>query len=211
MKKRLPAALALALPVIAIGLVGLLERPARADVIPTCVPLAGTPECSDGADNDGDGLVDTADPGCAGSSDHAEGLPGFQSAPCQRIDIILWKQFLKAFEWPPVCPECGLTLIDLRGLLTIPPDELIIDVHPDWEVFAVMKLEQPVQGIFDDPQIPDLRIRYIGKKPIGPGDIAALIKFADPEPQPNIQYVGRAWDARTGKQVTNIGLLNAQQ
>jgi hypothetical protein len=37
-------------------------------------PPAHTPQCSDGADNDGDGAIDTADPGClAGPSDDNEG------------------------------------------------------------------------------------------------------------------------------------------
>ena len=42
--------------------------------------------------------------------------------------------------------------------------------------------------------------------------LRTLFKFrGDPEPQPNLQYVGRAFDARTGKQVVNIGLLNPAQ
>lgn len=35
-------------------------------------PPPPTPQCSDGIDNDNDGLIDTADPGCSGSSDNDE-------------------------------------------------------------------------------------------------------------------------------------------
>jgi hypothetical protein len=210
MNKTLPAALALVLPVTTMTLIGLGESPARADVIPICVPIGGVPECNDGEDNDSDGAIDTADTGCVSSSDYAEGIAGYQ-APCQRVDFILWEQFLRADPWPPDCPECGLTLIDIRDLLTIPPEQLIRGVHPDWEVSVVKKLQQPVQGIFDDPRIPNLRLRFAGNKLLPPSTIGTLFEFNDPSPQPSIQYVGRAFDARTGKQVTNIGLLNAQQ
>ena len=39
-------------------------------------PNAGLPqvgECNNGVDDDGDGLVDTADPGCSGPNDQSEG------------------------------------------------------------------------------------------------------------------------------------------
>jgi hypothetical protein len=208
MFKTLPPALALALPLTA-GLAGLLERSAQADVIPVCIPPSITPECSDGVDNDGDRRVDAADPECVGSSDYAEGLPDHQGPPCDRADIVLWDQFLWN-PWP-VCPECGFTLIDWRDILTTPIDELIEGVHPDWQVSVVMKLQQPVQGVFDDPSIPNLRVRYRGQQRIGPGSIGTVLKFGDPGPETSLRYVGRAWDAHTGKMVVNVGVLNPQQ
>lgn len=41
---------------------------------PNCV-LSGT-QCDDGADNEGDGIADLADPGCSGPTDNNEGNPG---------------------------------------------------------------------------------------------------------------------------------------
>ena len=38
----------------------------------TSPPPPPTPQCSDGIDNDGDGLIDNADPGCSGTSDNDE-------------------------------------------------------------------------------------------------------------------------------------------
>ena len=210
MNKRLPAVLALALPVTAIGLMGLTERVARADVIPICIPLDGVPECNDGDDNDFDGLVDLMDSGCASSTDHAEGIAGYQGAPCQHVEFILWEQFLRAVPWPPDCPECGLTLIDIRQLLIIPPEQLIRGVNPQWEVSVHKKLQQPVQGVFDDPNIPNLRLRYKGNKLLPPGSGGKLFEFLA-APELNIRYLGRAYDARTGKLVNNSGVLNPQQ
>jgi hypothetical protein len=207
MFKTLPA-LALALPLTA-GLIALLEKPARADVFPVCIPLQVTPECSDGMDNDGDGLVDAGDPQCFGSSDYAEGLPGRQGPPCDRADIILWEQFLWN-PWPD-CPECGFTIIDWRDILTTPLEDLIDEVHPDWQISVAMKLQQPVQGVFDDPKIPNLRVRYKGQQQIGPGSIGTVLKFGDPDPEPNLRYVGRARSVRTGKIITNVGVFNPQQ
>ena len=207
MRVRLPVALV-------VGVMAALGAgEARADVIPTCLPAGGTPECSDGVDNDGDGLVDGADGGCVSALDWAEGVGGYQSAPCHRVDIFLLDQFLAAVnQWPPVCPECGLSIIDYQDLITDPLKDLIEGVHPDWRVSVVGQLATPVQGIQDSPNIPNLRFTYVGKKALGPGALRTLFKFrGDPEPQPNLQYVGRAFDARTGKQVVNIGLLNPAQ
>lgn len=185
---------------------------ARADVIPTCIPASGTPECSDGVDNDGDGLVDGADGGCVSAMDWGEGIPGYQSAPCHRVDIFLWEQFLQVVQWPPGCPECGLTILDWNALITYPLKDLIEGVHPDWRVSVVNQLDTPVQGVQDSPNIPNLRFTFVGKKPLGPGAVRTLFRFrGDPSPQPNLQFVGRAFDARTGKQVVNIGVLNPQQ
>ena len=195
------------------GVMGMLGAgEARADVIPTFIPLDGTPECNDGVDNDGDGLVDGADAGCTSAVDWAEGIPGYQSAPCHRVDFFLWEQFLQVIQWPPGCPECGLTILDWDALITNPLQDLIEGVHPDWRVSVVNQLATPVQGIQDSPNIPNLRFTYAGKKPLGPGSLRTLFKFrGDPHPEPNLQYVGRAFDARTGKQVVNIGVLNPAQ
>ncbi|OGG79197.1 hypothetical protein A3A39_04945 [Candidatus Kaiserbacteria bacterium RIFCSPLOWO2_01_FULL_54_13] len=46
------------------------------DVAPSALPA-----CSDGADNDGDGLVDSADPGCSGASDSDETNPSGGGVP----------------------------------------------------------------------------------------------------------------------------------
>jgi hypothetical protein len=76
----------------------------------------------------------------------------------------------------------------------------------------VSKLAIPVQGIQDSPNIPNLRFTFVGKKALGPGTVRTLFKFrGDPTPQPNLQYVGRAYDVKTGKQVVNIGVLNPAQ
>jgi hypothetical protein len=43
------------------------------DELPDGGPIVGVTECNDGIDNDGDGLVDGADPECTGSVDNDEG------------------------------------------------------------------------------------------------------------------------------------------
>ena len=101
MRVRLPVGLVVG--AVATAFLGVGE--ARADVIPTCIPLAITPECNDGLDNDLDGFHDTADSGCTSALDYAEGIAGYQSAPCHRVDFFLWEQFLQVFQWPPGCPD----------------------------------------------------------------------------------------------------------
>jgi hypothetical protein len=49
----------------------------------------GTTQCSDGIDNDGDGLIDSADPECTGPNDNDEstfgtGIPGDNVDPCKQ-------------------------------------------------------------------------------------------------------------------------------
>jgi hypothetical protein len=60
----------------------------------------------------------------------------------------------------------------------------------------------------DDPKIPNLRLTYVGKRQIlGPefvGEIKLRAPFRLP---PNVQYVARALDMRTGQSVTNSGTL----
>ena len=52
----------------------------------------------------------------------------------------------------------------------------------------------------------------VGLSRTHPNLVRTLFKFrGDPDPEPNLQYVGRAFDARTGKQVVNIGVLNPTQ
>jgi hypothetical protein len=52
------------------------------------IPIGST-QCSDGIDNDGDGLIDSADPECTGPADNDEssfatGIPGDNSDPCKQ-------------------------------------------------------------------------------------------------------------------------------
>jgi hypothetical protein len=52
------------------------------------IPI-GTTQCSDGIDNDGDGLIDSADPECTGPNDNDEatfgtGIPGDNVDPCKQ-------------------------------------------------------------------------------------------------------------------------------
>jgi hypothetical protein len=201
---------ALVLPLLMVPVTASLllawERPARAHVFPTCL-FDPPPECSDGLDNDGDGLVDLADPGCAGSLDAFESFPGFQPPSCRFVDIVLWEQFLTPVWRPDDCPMCGLAIIDWEDLLVYPPDKLIDEVHPDWEVSVEMTLAQPVQGVADSPNVPNLVLRYKGKQSVGPGDLGAVLELAQGLPQ-NLQYVGRARDIQTGKEITNVGILN---
>jgi hypothetical protein len=54
----------------------------------TKIPI-GMTECSDGKDNDGDGLIDSADPECTGPADNSEatfatGIPGDNVDPCKQ-------------------------------------------------------------------------------------------------------------------------------
>jgi hypothetical protein len=70
MHLRLRAVLAMAL--LATSLLA-TALPGEAD--PTRRPLKAhtpTPACSDGADNDGDTLIDLQDPGCSSASDNSE-------------------------------------------------------------------------------------------------------------------------------------------
>ncbi|HVU49806.1 MAG TPA: hypothetical protein VHL80_03910 [Polyangia bacterium] len=56
--------------------------------IPSKIPIGKT-QCSDGIDNDGDGLIDSADPECTGPADNDEssfatGIPGDNVDPCKQ-------------------------------------------------------------------------------------------------------------------------------
>lgn len=49
--------------------------------VPACPPPPPTPQCRNGVDDDGDGLTDTADPGCGGNPD--DNTEGDATAQCQ--------------------------------------------------------------------------------------------------------------------------------
>ena len=184
---------------------------AYAHVVPV-VADPSTPECSDGIDNDGDTLIDMSDPDCSSPDDISEaaGLPDFVPTT---IGIDLITQWIAADIFDPgYCPNCGLTLIDFIDIYSYPLQELIEKVHPEWEVTLVWKVVNPIPGIQDSPNIPNLHIRYIGAQSIGPGYTPSVIQFSKlAQNLRGMQFVGQAIDINTNEVVTNIGKLGEQQ
>lgn len=112
---------------------------------------------------------------------------------------------------PDDCPECyWIELIDVRGLLDTPLTQFLEPLPEILEASVTRTLAIPVPGIVDDPGIPNLRLRYIGRETIIGPAVIGKVTLREPFSFPaGLQYVGQAFDTQAGRVVTNVGILSA--
>ncbi len=206
---------------------------ARANLVfGTQCKLSPPPQCDDGLDNDGDRAVDydgnplvplIPDPQCEASLDgvygarfdDGEATAGFQGPPQELIchTTIVHLEHPQGFPLPEpfACPECyWIELVDFRVLLDAPISQILKSLSGNLKVSSPLTLTTPVPDVFDDPNIPNLKLQYVGKSEIlGPavvGEITLWEPFAFPA---GLKYVGQAFDTQAGRVVTNTGTLTA--
>ncbi|MEL6340442.1 MAG: hypothetical protein AAFQ65_11070 [Myxococcota bacterium] len=115
-------------------------------------------------------------------------------------------------RWPLPWPPCRLELVDVLATLEVPLEELIEELDPAWEVALSETLEDPIEGIEDNPDIPNLVFSYVGERTLGPGRLYDLLTFAadampDPFGSKPVTYVGWGFDLETERLVRNVGEL----
>lgn len=184
----------------------LTSAPAAAHIYVTYMPVAGVPECSDFVDNDFDGATDLSDAECASAEDRSEALPGDQRY-LQRVPLILWQQFLPAPNriFNPYHQGYGLSIIDVEHLATTPLEQIVDTIHPDWDVIVEPSLGQTIPGVMDNPNIPNLRLVYLGSQDLGPGPVGTVVEFTQGLMVDTTDvFVGYALDVQTGLPVFNI-------
>ena len=179
------------------------------------------PECSDGADNDGDGQVDfclapTFPPGppptppcdsaCAGPFDGSEFATGFQ--PPGTIEVVLDIGPYVTVGLP------DLHLIDLPALVVNPPPTLVDWVHPDFSISASPFVPGQVSGLLDSASL-NLDIQYTGNEVFEPGTQLVVARLrgdafapasgaGDPVPEPVFTYLAEGIDVQTGQPIIEI-------
>ena len=120
-------------------------------------------QCSDGIDNDGDGLIDMADPHCAGPDDDLEGemfIPGPDRPFRDQDDLVITRMNINGFdvESYAVLPGSYLQLsFGLENYLDVELDDVKVDA-------SIHEL-----GVRDSDMLRDL----------GPGDSATVVFTMD--------------------------------
>lgn len=177
------------------------------------VSAAPTPQCSNGIDDDWDGLIDLKDLECESSLDISETSVNLNWYATLRVE---WRQFVPVGS-PVGCIQCTRVIIpDLPTLQGLGDPRQAFEVPRDFAL-SMRNLDAPIFDdagnlIPDSPNVPNLTLTYTGSQVIAGPAIVAILRTKPPFVLPaSFTYAGHAFDARTNAVTRNVGKVATDQ